>query len=196
MSIDLTDIKISGDAIVPHIFGGLLPSALGGATARIERLGDRYSAEVSTPAMPIEPDGRRWSARLQRALREGGIVLIHQPDLNIGAPGSPVVSADTASGRTIAITGLTPHYAVREGQWLNVIHAGQRYLDQVTEQVIADASGNATVTIQNLIRTPLTIGDTIDLATPSIEGWIDGDFSIPRSVDRITSFSFVISEKA
>lgn len=196
MSVDLTDLKVSGDAIMPLEFGGLLPSALGGATARIERLGDRYSVQVSTPPMKVEPDGRRWSARLMKARREGGIVEIHQPDLNIGAPGSPVVSATTASGRSIPVSGLTPYYAVREGQWLNYIVGGQRYLDQVVSQVIADASGAATLTIQNLIRTPLTAGDTIDLATPCIEGWIEGDFSIPRAVERITSFNFVVSEKA
>lgn len=197
MSIDLTDLRISGDAITPLEFGGLLPSALGGATARVERLGDRYSAEVTTPPMRIEPDGRRWSARLMRARKEGGIVEIHQPDLNIGAPGVPVVTSDTAAGKSIPITGLTPNYAIREGQWLNYFDVtGQRYLDQVTAEVIANGSGAATVTIQNLLRTPILAGSSINLAKPGIEGWIEGDFSIGRSVDRITSFSFVISEKA
>jgi hypothetical protein len=197
MSVDLTDLKVSGDAIVPLEFGGLLPSALGGATARIERMGDRYSVQVSTPPMKIEPDGRRWSARLMKARREGGIVEIHQPDLNIGAPGSPVVSATTANGRSIPVSGLTPYYAVREGQWFNYFDAaGQRYLEQAAEQVIADASGELELPLQNLLRIPLTAGWSINLAKPCIEGWIEGDFSIPRAVERITSFNFVVSEKA
>lgn len=195
MSIDLTELKINGDEIVPLEFGGLMPSALGGATERIERLGNRYSAVLSTPAMRIEPDGRRWSARLLRARREGAIVELHQPDFNVIAPGSPVVATNTASGRSIPISGLTPNYAIREGQWLNYIVDGQRYLDQATTQVIANASGEAAVILQNLIRVPLTAGDIIDLATPRIEGWIDGDFSIPRMLDHTTSFSFTIAEK-
>lgn len=194
MSIDLTDLKISGDELVPLTMGGLMEGY--SSDAYVGRMGDRWQVSVTTPPARIEPDGRRWSARLFRARQEGGIVTLHQPDLNIGAPGSPVVASTTASGRSIPISGLTPYYAIREGQWLNYIVSGQRYLDQVTEQVIADASGNATVTIQNLIRTPLTAGDEIDLATPCIEGWIKGDFSIPRTVERLTSFSFVISEKA
>lgn len=197
MSIDLTALRISGDAIVPLEFGGLQPSALGGSVSRVSRMGDRYAASVSTPAMAIEPDARRWSAKLQRARRLGGIVRIHQPGLNVGAPGLPVVSTVTAGGRFIPIKGLTPHYAIREGQWLNYTDAaGRIYLDQVVTQVIADVSGAALVEIQNLLRTDLTVGRTLNLAKPCIEGWIEGDFSIARTVDRITSFSFTISEKA
>lgn len=196
MSIDLTDLKIFGDEIVPVEFGGLMQSALGGATERIERLGDRYMAAVSTPPMRIEPDGRRFSARLLKARKVGAIIEIQQPDLNIGPPGSPVVASSTASGKSIPISGLTPGYAIRDGQWLNYIVAGQRYLDQVTAQVIADADGEAAVTIQNLLRAPLTAGDTIELATPCIEGWIEGDFGIPRTVQRMTVFGFTVTEKA
>lgn len=196
MSVDLTDLRISSDAIAPLSFGGLLPSALGGYTSRIERLGDRFSAQIQTPPMRIEPEGRRWSARLQRAQHEGGIIEIHQPDFNVGAPGSPTVATNTPSGRSIPLAGLTPNYAIREGQWFNYFDAdGQRYLDQVQEQVIANSSGLATITLQNLIRTPLTAGLPISFS-PCIEGWIEGDFTIARTVERTTSFSFVISEKA
>lgn len=197
MSIDLAELKINGDEIAPLEFGGLMPSALGGATERIERMGDRYSWAGSTPPMRIEPDGRRWSARAFRARKVGAIIEIHQPDFNVGAPGTPVVGTTTLSGKAIPISGLTPHYAIREGQWLNYYDEdGQRYLDQVVDQVIADADGDATVTIQNLLRVPITVGDPIELARPCIEGWIDGDFSIPRTLDRMTSFNLAIVEKA
>lgn len=197
MSIDLTELKISGDEIMPMDFGGLMPSALGGATERIDRLGNRYMANMGTPAMRIEPDGRRWSSRLLRARREGAIVEIHQPDFPVGAPGSPTVASNTATGRIIPVTGLTPYYAVREGQWFNYFDAdGQRYLEQATEQVIADASGELDLPLQNLLRVPILLASPIELAKPCIEGWIDGEFSIPRSVERITSFSFTIAEKA
>jgi hypothetical protein len=196
MSIDLTELRISGDDILPLDFGGLLQGPLGGPADRLERQGDRYSANVATPRMYIEPDGRRWSARLLRARKEGGIVAIHQPDLKVGAPGTPSVATATASGRSIPVQGLNRNYVIREGQWLNYIVGGLRYLDQAREEVIADASGNATITLQNLIRTPLTAGAVIDLATPCMEGWIEGDFSIPRATDRITSYTFTISEKA
>lgn len=195
MSVDLTELKISGDQIMPLDFGGLMPSALGGATERIDRLGNRYMVSVDTPSMQIEPEGRRWSARLLRARREGGIVEIHQPDLKTGAPGTPTVATTTASGRSIPVSGLTPGYPIREGQWLNYVVGGQMYLDQCTAEVIADASGLATIIIQELLRVPLTAGDSIELAKPCIEGWIEGELSLPRSVDRVTSFSFTITEK-
>lgn len=194
MSVDLTDLKISGDAIMPRSMGGLIDGF--STSDYYERLGDRYMAEISTPAMRIEPDGRRWSARLLRARKEGAIITIHEPDLSVGAPGTPVVTSTTAAGRSIPISGLTPYYPIREGKWLNYVIDGQHYLDQNTAEVIANGSGNATIVIQNLLRVPLTAGATIILAKPVIEGWIEGDFSIPRGVDRITSFNFSIAEKA
>lgn len=180
---------------MPLEFGGLMQGPLGGSSDRFERMGDRYSAMVTTPAMLIEPDGRRWAARLMRARREGGIVRLHQPGLRIGAPGTPVVASNTSTGRTIPLEGLTPEYPIREGQWFNYFYEGQRYLDQAAEQVIANSDGEAEITLQSLIRRPLLAGASIEIADPCIEGWIEGDFSIARSVERITSFSFTISEK-
>lgn len=194
MSVDLTELHVSGDEIMPLDFGGLMPSALGGSISRFGRLGDRYAAQVQTPIMKIEPHGRRWSARLLKARKEGGIVLIDQPDFQVGAPGSPVVAEAVSAGRQFPVSGLTPGYAIREGQWLNLIIDGQRYLDQAENGIIANASGIATITIQNLIRAPLTAGVKVDFVRPCIEGLIEGDFSIPRDNRRTTSFSFTISE--
>ncbi|MFZ3483915.1 hypothetical protein [Sphingomonas sp. 3-13AW] len=196
MSVDLTALEVNGDEIMPLDFGGFMPSALGGSTSRFGRMGDRYAAQVSTPSMEIEPDGRRWSAKLLRARKEGGIVMIHQPGFRVGAPGSPIVPEAVSSGRQIPLAGLTPGYSIREGQWFNLIIDGQRYLDQVESGIIASATGTATITTQNLIRAPLTAGVKADFVRPCIEGWIEGNFSIPRATDGFTSFSFTISEKA
>jgi hypothetical protein len=195
-SIDLTELSIRDDEIVPFEFGGLLPSALGASSDRIARLGDRYAARVTTPAMHIEPEGRRWSAKLLRARRLGAIITIHQPGFNIGAPGAPMVAEAVAGGRTIPLVGLTPNYPIRMGQWFNYFDTdGQRYLDQFATQVVANADGEAEVEIQNLLRVELAEDAAISLR-PCIEGWIEGDFSIRRPVELITSFSFLVSEKA
>lgn len=193
MSVDLTGLKINGDELIPLTMGGLMEGF--SRDDYLGRLGDRWAAQVSTPAMHIEPDGRRWSARLNRARKEGAILTIHQPGFSVGIPGSPVVATSTASGRTIPVEGLTPYYAIREGQWFNYIVDGQLYLDQIEQQVIADAAGEAEIDIGNLLRVPLTAGDTISF-DPRIEGWIKGDFSIPRSVEGVTTFNFLVSEKA
>lgn len=193
MSVDLTELHINGDELIPLTMGGLMEGF--SSDDYLGRLGDRWAAQVSTPAMPIEPDGRRWSARLTRARKEGAIIKIHQPGFSIGSPGLPEVASDTASGRTILMTGLTPRYPVREGQWLNYIVGGQLYLDHAEQEAVADASGDVEVTIANLIRTPLTAGDTISF-DPKIEGWIKGEFSISRSIERMTAFSFLVSERA
>jgi hypothetical protein len=193
MSVDLTDLHINGDELLPLTLGGLMEGFSN--DDYLGRLGDRWAAQISTPPMRIEPDGRLWSARLNRARKEGAIIKIYQPGFVVGAPGSPVVASSTASGRIIPLQGLTPGYAIREGQWFNYIVDGQLYLDQTEEQAIADASGEAEITLSNLIRSPLTFGDAVSFV-PKIEGWIKGEFSIPRSVDGVTSFSFLVSEKA
>jgi len=194
MTIDLSDLPNRNLTIKPLDFGGLMDSSLGGASLYLDRLGARYTADIVSGTMFWEPHGRQWASLLLRGRREGAIIPIDQPGLAIGAPGAPVVSAATGSGRDIPISGLTAGYTIRCGQWLNYIIGGRRYLDQATADVTASGGGAATVNIQNLLRVPLTAGATIDLTTPCIQGFVAGDFPLDYPLDRTVSFSFSISE--
>lgn len=162
----------------------------------IHRLGDRWAAEVAGPTMRVEPDGRRWHAKLVQGKRLGVIVPMLQPGFDIGSPGAPTISADTSEGREIPVTGGKPRYVVREGQWLNYFDSdGQAYLDQVVEQVTLDGNGAGTIKIQNLLRVALSEDDPIELAEPVIEGWLIGEIPMPRPAEKTTSFSFRVEEK-
>lgn len=196
-SVDLDGFPVADMPIVPFVFGGLLGAAVGGPGTMISRLGDRWAAEVVGSNMRIEPDGRRWYPKLVQGKRLGVILPMIQPDFEIGAPGEPTVSADTTEGRIIPVTGGTPNYVVRAGQFLNYYDTGgQAYLDQATEQVILDEDGAGTITIQNLLRVALSEDDPINLADPVIEGWLIGEIPMPRPVEKITSFSFRVEEKS
>lgn len=196
MSVDLTAYSFRAAAPIPLDFGGPVTPATGGRRIRIDRNGSRWMMRVMLPAKKIEPDARLLMADLTTAMREGAIIRVKQPDFDAGAPGSVAVRTATASGRTIPLKGLTPHYAIRKGQWLNYVVDGQHYLDLVREQVIADAAGEADVVIANLIREPLSVDDEIILGSPVIEGTIEGEFGGEWDENRLAQFGFVIVEDA
>lgn len=192
MRVDLSPLANRSFRVRPQRFGVILGSS--GASLQIDRLGDRWAADIETAARYWEPHGRRWSALLHKARRLGGSYPVEQPGFKPGAPGAPVAAAAVASGRLIAVTGLTPNYAVRPGQWLNIVSGGVRYLDQAAEQVIASGTGSATIELQNLLRAPVSAGDLIDLARPTIDGLVEGDVPLDYPLDRTAVFSFSIVE--
>jgi hypothetical protein len=193
MSIDLTALEIFDCDPIPMNQGGIIRSPLG-AAQRIDRMGSHWAFRFQSVPIDMEPDGRLFSALFDRAEREGGIFRIRQPNLNVGAPGLPVIAADTPLGRSLPLAGLTPGYPIRAGQWLSVIVDGQRYLDRVMEQVIAESDGTATVEIKYLIRAPMYEDDVVELAVPKIEGSLMGGYGGGWASDRTTSFSFTVEE--
>lgn len=194
MSVDLTVLKLLSAPPSLMEYGGLLTPALGGPVQRIDRLGTRWSVAVETPPMEMEPDGRKWSALITRAKKQGALIAYPLGDFNPGAPGAPVVAAATQSGTSVSLSGLTSNYAVRAGQPVSIVHLGRRYFDFVSEQVIAGAAGTATIVLQNLLRTPLSAGDVVELAKPKLEGWIDGVLTWPHDLSGVTAFTFSVSE--
>ena len=196
MSIDLTGIPIRMMQPAALRFGGVITPGTGGPTQRVDRIGSRWAFGFETSAMRIEPDGRRWGTLLDRADRDGVLIAIEQPDFDPGAPGRPTVTSNTASGRSVPITGATPNYAVRPGQWVSFVHGGRRYLDKVAEQVVLNSSGAGMLVLLNLIRTPLTAGDVVELGRPMIEGSLEGYQPGAWELERVTAFSFTVREDA
>lgn len=192
-SIDLTGIKITSDQLVLIDRSGA-QQGLGASMLQVDRPGARWAIVVNTPAMEMEPHGRRWQALLLKAKKRGALLRIEEPGLNIGSPGAPVIAADTATGRVLTVEGLTPGYVIRFGKWLSVVHEGQRYLDQVAEEAIANADGEAEIELQNIIRVPFSAGDVVELARPMIEGLIPDELALDRPLDHLPALSFRIEE--
>lgn len=194
-AVDLTGIKLAFAEPIPLDFGNALDPATGGRRTRVDRLGSRWAWKFETPAMKLEPEGRLWSEKLNRARRLGAVMTLTQPDFDIGAPGQPKIRTATATGRVVSLKGLTPHYAVKAGTWISIVADGDRYLDQTAGQVIADASGNADVELINLIRAPLSVNDVVEIPG-KIEGTLEGLSGGAWVNERVTSFSFTITEEA
>lgn len=176
-------------------FGMTLRPATGAAILRINRAGSRYRVEASFP--PMEPDvARVFNSRFMAAKREGLRIDYPLLGLSQGAPGSPVVDGANPTGTTLPVRGLTPGYAVKEGYALTLIDAdGQGYLYFTTSAVVADASGDATLTLSVPIRAPHADGDEIKLAKPTIEGMVE-DVSWSLSVDRLVRGGAIAIEEA
>ncbi|PZU13821.1 MAG: hypothetical protein DI606_04445 [Sphingobium sp.] len=155
-------------------FGSVLTPFLGGPSQRINRLGTRWAMRVSMPPMRAEA-ARPWIDALARGCEDGVIMRIPQ-DIDIGVPGAPLVSAAVTAGMILPIKGLAPGYAVKRSQRLSVIHNGRRYNHVFSADAVANGSGVLNAAIWPMIRTGLSVNDTIEIAAPMIEGWLDGNF--------------------
>lgn len=167
----------------------------GGASVRVDRAGSRYGTMLSFPPM-VPQRSRVLIADLLRAKREGLRVEVQLLGEGQGIPGVPVVDGAGQSGASIAIRGLTPAYIAKKGFWLNLIEAdGTRYLHNVSATAVADGTGAATVQIEPPLRAPFADGDTVELAKPMIEGFVDGEewsWSVP--VNHLIAVSVPLEE--
>lgn len=168
-AIDLTGLPYRSATPRYLDFGGEQTGFLGD-TQRINRLGNKMGLAIACAPVKEEPDGRIWTSKLRLARQQGALFPWPQPGLKIGAPGTPLVDGAVAGGTSLPIKGLTAYYAIRFGQAFSIIHGGRRYLHFAAAQAIADASGDATVTIDPMLRMSLSDGDTIELGVPMIEG--------------------------
>lgn len=150
-------------------FGGNLVPATGGEEQRINRLGNRAGLQVTTDT-DTEAEARILFHRLLQARIEGAKMLWPQWVMHVGVPGAPLVDGAVAGGTSLPLKDLTAGYAIRIGQPLSILIGGRLYLHFADEQVIADAAGDATVTISPMLRKPLSGDEPVELARPMIEG--------------------------
>lgn len=154
-------------------FSALLTPSTGGPVQRVERMG-RFRYSVTLPPMQ-QKLARQWLSALLRG-RAGARMELHQAGFSPGSPGSPTVDGDGQSGRTLAITGATPNYVVRDGQFLNHVDStGQHYVYMNVGETILNADGAGELTIEPMLRVEPDDGDTVKLSGVLIEGFITGE---------------------
>lgn len=188
--------NISPNGATPTLvdYGGVLRSAIGGATQKIDRLGSRFRVELTYPPM-TEIDGRIFVSRLIRAKREG--LRVEYPLLSVdqGLPGSPKINGAGQTGFTLVADGFTPNYVGKEGFWFSIESAGQHYLHNITANFAADAAGAATINIFPALRIPFLDNDVLHFGKPMIEGLVDGDeIGWQMSLAHLIEFSVTIEE--
>lgn len=176
-------------------FGGNLSGGSGAADQRVNKLGNRWACNVVLPPME-EEDARYWVAALTRGMRLGVRWKLRQIDLNIGAPGSPLVDGDGQAGDALAIRGMTPRYALKVGQWFNHVQGEKHLLYKISGPGNADGAGEVIAQIEPPLRVEPEDGDVLLFGAPVIEGQLVGNV-VSWSIDSVihTGLSFGIREK-
>lgn len=156
--------------MTPRLISGRSDSrpAFGSGVQRVSRMGSRYAIEFVMPPMTWA-DAADWS---DIDVEAGTVaMIIPQPGVYVGAPGVSLVDASGQTGSTLAIKGLTPYHVLRKNQWLSLITGGQRFCYRVKTETVADATGDAAVPLQTLLRYPHLNNDVVEIAEPRIEGF-------------------------
>lgn len=190
--IELPNFAVQGSAVPTFMDAGFTQRGLQ-TLNRVNRKGSRY--KVACTYGPFHPEqGRVMVARLISAKQEGiriALPLLHSQ----GSPGAPLVNGAVTTGVTVAIDGLTPGYACKEGFWLSFEVSGQHYLHSIKTGGRADASGELTVTLAEMLRVSLPDNTTVHLAKPMVEGFIEGnEWEWSMSVDRVIPVQFTLEE--
>lgn len=174
MSVELP-IRSYLDAVPGMLdFGGILTPPTGGEEQRVNRLGNRFTLQMTVDT-DTEAEARILLQRLLRAQTEGALMPWPAWSMNVGQPGAPQVDGAVSGGKTLPIKGLSPYYAIREGQPLSIIIDGRRYMHTCDAEVIADETGDAEILVTPMLRKALAGDEVIELAKPMIEGALDGD---------------------
>jgi len=182
---------------VPRVldFGGILEPTSGAETQRMNRLGNRYGVTFEMPALENADQGRVWVNRLVRGQRAGARMEYPLLDFNPGTPGPFVVNGNGQAGTMVNVRGGAPGYQFKEGQPFNLVVDGGYYLDFIGADVTADGSGNATITLSQMMRKQPSDGAPLLITQPVVEGWVvDDQVSWELALNRSTGLSFTIHE--
>lgn len=175
----------------------LVPSGGAGVTQTLQRLGSRFALNVTLPPMREGANTRATTTAILRARSEGASYPWPQPGLTIGTPGSPVVNGAGQTGTVLLLRSGAAGYAYREGQAVNLISGGRRYVHIVQAPATANGSGDVTLSIFPMLRVSPADGAAVEVAAPIIEGDITAEnFAWTHDRDDWVSLAFRIEEVA
>lgn len=176
-------------------FGGFLEPSSGAQVQRINRPGSRYAVAVTMPPLDNKKNGRIWVNRLVKGQQEGARMEYPLLDFYPGVAGGFVVDGAGQAGKSLVLRGGTPNYAFHEGQPFSLEIGGQHYFDFIASAAIANAAGEATITLTQMLRAEPADGDALHISKPMIEGFIMGDqLSWDIALERMVGLSFEIHE--
>ncbi len=155
----------------PVSFATDMTGPLGGPTQRVLRGGDRFRLELGWGPLAYD-DARVFLARLMRAAASPLAVEFPQRGLKPASPGALVV-ATGSTPNTLAVSGGTPGFPLKEGQFFHLASGGRRWIHQLQQDVTLDGSGAAALPINPLLRVAPAVGDATEWVHPILEGFVD-----------------------
>ncbi len=197
MSILLPTTRIASFALVPRLFSGEQEGALGGADLPIPRMGDRWTAIISTSQLRLDLAGRELLAALTMATTLDARMPIVQPNVPALPRGSaPVVNGANQAGSALTVRGIPAGTLLEWGRYLSILHLGVHHVHMVAQTVVVGAGGIATVPIWPMLRFLSLDGERVYLDEPMIEGRLIGFDKGGRFVrNRIDPLDFSIAER-
>ena len=164
-----------------------------GPVNRYMRPGTRWAWDITLPPQPYV-DSLEWDDLLSEA--DTVIMNIHQPGLDTGAPGSPLIDGANQIGRTLNLKGLTPGYVFRKGQWISFPVLGQLFAYKVRTLTTVAGDGRVALPLLTLLRLPPANNAAVDVAQPRAEGFATVDpQSLEVGTDRLVRLRFTLEER-
>ena len=151
--------------------GEPLRAATGGARLPINRTGDHWAMEIALPDLDAE-GGREIVADLLMGGGQTVRVYLPQSEIDTGAPGSPRVKGASQFGTELEADGFDPFVVIRKGWWVTIETDGRGRLYFTQAEVIADAAGEATLSLWPSLR-ETEDNDVIEISEPYIEGTLE-----------------------
>lgn len=174
--------------------GNDVTSLIGGNRQRNKRKGDHYRARFNMPPLSYH-EAMEWRRLMAGA--DTVVMAIPQPGFDTGAPGGSVaVKGGGQLGTSLIIDGLTPQYVFRAGQMISIYTSGRWWTYGIDAETVADSSGEATLTLEVMIRTFHADNDLVAVAEPMIEGFAaveDGAWTLDEN--GYIRLSFEIEER-
>ncbi len=162
-----SQIRVSGASLVSARAD--LSPAFGGDESRIARLGSKWQMRFQLAAMTYA-DALAWTDLETET--DTVLLPVPQPGKSLGSPGTPVVDGASQLGSTLNVRGCSAAYSVFKGQWVSIVISSRRYLYRVTADATADGLGDIALPLRPLIRVAPADGDTVEIASPKIEGYV------------------------
>jgi hypothetical protein len=169
---------------------------LGGPTQRATRLGSRWQCEVTLPPMNYVA-ALEWMAGLSQASSQVMQLNLPQPDLLGLSAGSLVINGANQAGTSLAVSGGTPGYTFRAGQFISIFDTTGGKLYQLTAGYTLSGAGAGILPIFPQLRASPTSGSFVFEDPPIIQGFLT-NMSPSWSVDaaRTVALTFSILEVA
>lgn len=167
--------------------------ASSGPVNRYMQPGTRWAWDIELPPMSYV-DSLEWDDLLSEA--DTVIMKIHQPGLDTGSPGAPLINGAGQVGRTLNLKGLTPGYAFRKGQWISFPVVGQLFAYKVRTATVVGADSTVALPLLTLLRLPPANNAVVSVAEPRAEGFATVDpSSLKVSVDGMVRLRFTLEER-
>lgn len=149
---------------------------LGGVAQRAARLGNRHAVTFSTLPGLDANCGAALMAALSKARATGSTVSVAWPQPPFAtAIGTPLVNGASQSGLSLIVDGFTASTtALKAGRFFSLSVSSRNYLYALTDDLIVNGSGQATIALDCMLRASPADNAAIEFHTPLIEGFVDG----------------------